>query len=249
VAYRLLDAFRGLFDGKPYLHRRPGQGDWVSYHLYEDLHALAKSRLLVKRIESREHVLCVANRRQAIRARRGDGTFGDIVPGVAPKMAAGFTVARGPVATIEIGVEAKILAKAMNKQVGRVIGNLNEQVLEFKRRGGTPICVGIVGINRAPICTSFEGMNTCPKCGHVWPRTHVTDGKKHPHPCDEAPEAEARLMAEAEPQFDHFLILRYQATNAPPYRCDWVDYDRTSRDYGAILTRTSRQYDERRRTH
>ena len=52
----------------------------------------------------------------------------------------GFSVARGPVATIEIGVETKILAKAMIKQIDRVIGDLIRQTEEFKRRGGRAIC-------------------------------------------------------------------------------------------------------------
>ena len=90
--YRLLDAFRGLFEGTRYQHRRPGQGDFVSYHLYEDLHDLGTSQLLVGRIDDRERVLCVANTRQGIAARRGDGTFGELVPGVVPRQAGGFVV-------------------------------------------------------------------------------------------------------------------------------------------------------------
>ena len=44
-----------------------------------------------------------------------------------------FVVARGPTANIEIGVEAKILAKAMIKQIDRVIGDLQRQVMMFRR--------------------------------------------------------------------------------------------------------------------
>ena len=53
----------------------------------------------------------------------------------------GFAVARGPVATVEIGVEVKILAKAMIKQIDRVIGDLVKQVTHFRRGAGltTPL--------------------------------------------------------------------------------------------------------------
>jgi hypothetical protein len=74
-----------------------------------------------------------------------------------PRTAQDFVVARGRVATVEIGVEAKILAKAMIKQIDRVINDLVGQVGHFKRGLGNPICVGIVGINQAEVCTSYEG--------------------------------------------------------------------------------------------
>ena len=54
---------------------------------------------------------------------------------------AGYLVARGPIATVEIGIEVKILAKAMIKQIDRVINDLRNQVVQFKRGGGNPICI------------------------------------------------------------------------------------------------------------
>jgi hypothetical protein len=145
-------------------------------------------------------------------------------------------VARGPVATIEIGAEVKILAKAMIKQIDRVTGDLKKQVSEFKYRSGDyePICVGIVGINFAPVTTGYEG-----------DRSYRTDGAKHKHPYQEAPEAQRRLMAHAAPAYDEFLVLRYKATNEPPYPFEWVDYTDTVQEYGAILTRISRAYERR----
>ena len=234
-----------MFEGKRYQHRRSSQGDWVSYHLYEDLHSLARAQLLESRINRRERVLCVANQRQGVEARRGDGTFGELVPGVTPRTAPDFVVARGRVATVEIGVEAKILAKAMIKQIDRVISDLVGQVGHFKHGLGNPICVGIVGINQADVCTSYEGKVTCPRCGHVFARAQITNGRNHPHPSQEAAEAEARLMARARPSFGEFLILRYRATNAEPYPFEWVDYERIALDYGAILVRVSREYEVR----
>jgi hypothetical protein len=234
ATYKLLDAFRVLFDGTRYLHRSSTQGDRVAYQLYEDLCTVGKSELLRQRIESRESVLNVANRRQGVKARRGDGTFGELIPNVVAIVEPGFVVARGPIATVEIGSEVKILQKAMIKQIDRVGSDLVGQVDHFKRGAGNPICVGIVGINHAPYCMSWEG-----------DRQFLTDGRRYAHPVSEAAEAERRLMAEAAPKFDEFLVLRYRATDEEPHPFSWVDYDRTFNDYGAILTRISRAYDER----
>ena len=108
-------------------------GDFVAMHLYEDLYKVAKSRLLTKRIEAQERVLNVQNRRRGIEARRGDGTFGELVPGFTPIQDPGFKVA-----TVEIGIEVKILAKAMIKQIDRVIGDLRKQVEQFPRGASRP---------------------------------------------------------------------------------------------------------------
>jgi hypothetical protein len=146
----------------------------------------------------------------------------------------GLLVARGEVANIEIGAETKILAKAMIKQIDRVIGDLIRQVSEFKTTGGNPICVGIIGINRSPSYTGFEGERE-------WP----TDGRKHKHPIDEADEAEQRLLSRAAPSFDEFQILRFRATNVTPFPFEWVDYEQTAKEYSALLVRVSREYDRR----
>jgi hypothetical protein len=113
------------------------------------------------------------NKRKGIHARRGDGSFGERIPGENPIVDPGYLVARGPVATIEIGVEVKILAKAMIKQIDRVAGDLKKQVAEFKQGSGDcePICVGIVGINFAPVTTGYEG-----------DRSYRTGGTRNKHP-------------------------------------------------------------------
>lgn len=157
MAYQLLNAFRGVFEGQAYLHRRSNLGDWVAMHFYEDLHALGRSKKYVHRVDTGISVLNTQNRRQGIKARRGHESFGEIVPQVDPIKDKGFVVCRGPIASIEIGIEVKILLKAMIKQIDRVISDLRGQVMHFKSRDGSPLCVGLVGINRAPYCTSYEG--------------------------------------------------------------------------------------------
>jgi hypothetical protein len=122
----------------------------------------------------------------------------------------------------------------MMKQIDRVMSDLERQVDQFRCGAGNPICVGVVGINQAAYCIGYEGE-----------RQFRTDGSRHKHPCAEAHEAEARLRAGPAQKFDEFIILQYRATNEEPYGFEWVDYARTFRDYGAILTRISREYEAR----
>jgi hypothetical protein len=231
---RLLDRFRSLFEGQPYLHRKSNLGDFVASELYEDLLNLGKSKLLVSRIRDSDCVLNTRNVTVGKEARRGDGTFGELVPGVVAITPDGFQVARGATANIQIGAETKILAKAMIKQIDRVIGDLERQVKMFQAHGGNPITVAFVGVNHSPFYISFEGERQFP-----------TDGRRHKHPSQEAVEAEARLRTKASPHFDEFLILPFEATNQEPFPFKWKDQSKTELEYNALLTRVSRLYDTR----
>ena len=234
MPYLLLNRFQAVFDGVIYKHRDSSLGDSVAVCLPEDLYALHRSSKLTSRIESHERVINVRNTVRGVNARRGDGTFGECIPNTEPIALPGSAVGRGQIATIEIGTEVKILAKAMIKQIDRVIGDLVKQVSQFRRAGGTPICVGIVAINYADQYTSYER-------DKAW----RTDGRKYKHPVQEAAEAERRLIVQARAAFDEFLILRYRARNEPPFPFAWLDQNGTALDYGAALTRISREYDRR----
>lgn len=237
MSYKLLDRFQSLFVEGPYLHRVSTHGDSVALRLYEDLYGIARSKSFVADVDSGLCVVNTQNKRQGIRARRGDGTFGEIVPNVTPMEEPGFVVRRGPTATVEIGIEVKILAKAMIKQIDRVISDLGGQSRHFRSHGGNPVTVGIVGINFASEYLSFEGTRSFP-----------TDGRTYKHPIQEAAEAERRLLQSAAPEFDRFLILRFAATNiGPPFDFQWLDGDATAKDYGAELARVSQAYEARRR--
>ena len=232
--YRLLSAFEDLFDGQAYLHRRSTLGDYVALHLYEDLYTLGRSERYRQRVDSGLSVLNTSNRRRGVKARRGDGSFGEIIPNTTPQSDTGYIVRRGTIATIEIGIEVKILMKAMGKQIDRVLNDLTGQVQHFRARGDAPICVGVVGVNRAPYTTTYEGE-----------RSYRTNGKKYKHPVDEADEIEKRLLREAAPAFDEFVVLRFLTTNESPYEFTWDDDDKTRLDYGASLVRVSQQYQAR----
>jgi hypothetical protein len=179
--FALLQTFCGLFKGCRYKHRDSSLGDLVASQLYEDLVAISKSAKLVERVRKRDSVVNLANKAVGRRSRRGDGTFGELVPSAVALTEEGMLLGRGHVANIQIGAETKVLAKAMIKQIDRVIGDLVRQVEEFRGTGGNPICVGIVGINYAANYTSYEAERE-------WP----TDGRKHKHPFQEADEAADR---------------------------------------------------------
>ncbi|PYS07045.1 MAG: hypothetical protein DMG12_01845, partial [Acidobacteria bacterium] len=68
---------------------------------------------------------------------------------------------------------------------------------------------------------------------------------KYAHPVQEAVQAESRLREEIRNKFNEFLVLRFRATNADQFPFEWIDYRETFRDYGAILTRVSREYERR----
>ena len=122
----------------------------------------------------------------------------------------------------------------MIKQIDRVTGDLQKQVVQFRRGAGTPICVAIVGINHAPYCTSYEGS-----------RAFKTDGKANRHPFQEASKAQRRLLANAAPYFDEFIVLPYDAINEQPFPFVWVNSNLTEQNYGAALLCISREYDRR----
>jgi hypothetical protein len=227
--YTLLSHFRELFAGRPYYHRNASQGDKVVRYLYEDLRRLDKSKALCDRIDAKSRVVNTANKAIGIKSRRGDGAFGELVPVAAAVAESGSFVARGPPSGIEIGAEAKILAKAMIKQIDRVISDLRRQVEEF-HKSANPICIAIVGVNHSTEYKSFEG-----------DRSFSTDGTaKARHPSQEAAEAIRRLENLAKPAFAEFLILKFAATNVEPFPFRWIDQQRKLLKYSALLTRVSR---------
>ena len=232
MSYRLLAEFRKLFEGVKYRHRDSTQGDRVASYLFEDLLTLARSQKFVTAVTSKSRVINTRNLRVGKKARRGDGTFGERVPNVAAVQAPGMAVAFGEVATIEIGAEVKVLAKAMRKQLDRVCTDLINQVSEFKKHGDKPLCVGIVGVNWANVYTSFEGRK-------AWP----TDGKKYPHPFQETKEVERDLFDRVSQKFDELLFFRFRATNQRPFSFSWVDQAQTEKEYGAALIRISVKYE------
>lgn len=136
----------------------------------------------------------------------------------------------------------------MVKQYQRVQKDLKEQVEEFgKGTGSRPITVAVVGINHADHTVGYEGERAWPT--GVIEKKDPTTGKikrqRHAHPIEEAPEIITRLTRDVVPLYDDVLFLRYKAINEHPFPFEWVDAAATERDYAALLTRISREYEKR----
>jgi hypothetical protein len=224
MTYRLLEAFESVFTGKRYLHRNQGIGNFVASHLYEDLLDLGRSAKLVDGIIGGRFVVNTSNLVKGRTGRRGDGTFGELIPGEEPNAETGFNVRRGPVATLLVGAEVKIVAKAMMKQIDRVMTDLLSQAITFKQQTKSVITIAIVGVNYSESYVSYESDRNYPA---------------KPAPSKEAPAATQRVLQRVAPAFDELLILRFPATNVSPYPFEWVDAQDTRQSYGAALLRVN----------
>jgi len=238
MTFRLLRAFRALFDGKPYYHRHSTQGDAVAVEFYEDLYALGMSPKLRVATDEKTKGLGPRNKTVSLkRMRRGDGTLGVLInPGKARNFP-NYAIARGGIATIDVAVEVKILNKAMQKQIDRVVGDLEKQVRHWRRHNRTRnlISVAIIGVNHADYTVGYEGPN----------RSWKTDGRKYVHPGDEAPKVIQRIVEDiVNPEiYDEVLVLKFKARNEAPFVFEWVDDAATEAGYGAILKRVALSYE------
>lgn len=237
--WRLLAAYEKLFAGQLYRHRSNNQGDQLAVELYEDLYAIGNSPKYMADVDELRRGISLKNVRVGISARRGDGTLGQFIPGEVVISEPGYRVHRGPVATLDIGVEVKILNKAMIKQINERITSLKKQAEYFVRgrdgrARGNPITIAIIGVNSADYTVGYEGE-----------RSYKTDGKTHAHPFEEAAAAEERIRNEVVPEFDETIILRYKATNEEPYPFSWADPASASREYAASLVRICAEYERR----
>ncbi len=231
--FKLLAQFERTFQGVPYLHRNSQLGNRIADFLFDDLYELDPGSRLRADVDAGRVALNPKGISPGLRARRGDGSFGPIVPGHTPRPFPGHSIPVAPTAEVDIGAEVKILAKAMIKQIDRVISDLCGQSRQFKTKSPDAITVGIVGMNVADRYLSFEGARTYPT------------GEYGPHPWQEAPEAERRLVTSAEACYSEFLVLPFRATNLSPFRFGWVDERRTTDQYASVLARLLRAYARR----
>jgi len=202
--------------------------------LYEDLLTLGRSSTLVAGISAGTRVVNTANKATGIKARRGDGSFGERLPHVDGTILPGYSVQRGTIANIEIGVETKILATAIGKQVQERISSLVEQAQVFRHRNPDCICVALVGINYAKSYVAYEG-----------DRMTATNGLKYPHPIQQAAVAEQKVRLELKGVFEEVIVLPFVATNEPPFNFGWANSIAVANEYGAALVRISQEYERR----
>jgi hypothetical protein len=230
LSNKLLEAFRRTFHGQVYLHRVSTVGDLVASYLFEDLLDLGRSSKYIARVRDHTIVVNSGNKIKGKAGRRGDGTLGELVPGAEAMLVEGYDVRRGPVATLEIGTETKILATKMTAQIDRVITDLKNQAAVFEAASPRSIKVGVVAINFADSYRGREG-------------TRFFDAKRPP--AKEAPEIIRRINEHLRSTYDELLIIQFKATNKPPYPFEWVDEKETSLEYNSILLRVSAEYDRR----
>lgn len=231
--FRLLERFEATFAEGPYLHRNSQLGNRIADFLFDDLYELDAASKFRSDVDSGRAALNPKGVSPGLKARRGDGSFGPIVPGYSPRPFANHVVPVAPTAEVDVGAEVKILAKAMIKQIDRVISDLCGQSRQFKTKSPDALTVGIIGINVADRYISFEG-----------DRRYAT-GEFGPHPFMEAPEAERRLRGSAEPCYDEFLVLPFKASNEPPFEFRWRKPAAVRDEYAAMLTRLLRSYARR----
>lgn len=228
--YQLLSAFEQVFKGQVYRHRVSTTGDTIAGYLYEDLFQLGQSEKLLARVQRGQVAVNTGNQIKGKKGRRGDGTFGRVVPGSPVISASGFAVPRGLVAHLEIGTEVKIGATKLIAQVDRVINDLSNQAQIFKRYNASAIKVGIIGVNYAEQYMGWEG-----------DRSFLA---KKP-PIREAGEFANRLERMVESHYDELLLLRFSASNIEPYQFEWLNKGQTEQLYGSALVRISAEYDGR----
>lgn len=239
LRYRALAFFRQLFEGRAYLHRASNHGDKLALEVFEDLYALQRSPKFNRSVDERIKGASPKNMRTGIRSRRADGLFGDLLPDKA-KSFPGFSILRGPIATIDVGIETKVLHKSMRKQISDRIQGLEKQADYMsagsdRRQRGNPISIAVIGINRADFTVGYEG-----------DRSYRTDGSaRQPHPASEAIEIERRIDHELRPVYDEIIILRYLARNEPPFGFDWYQGSRIEDEYAAALLRILAEYEAR----
>ena len=231
--FKLLTKFEQTFRDGPYLHRNSQLGNRIADYLFDDLYDLDPGSQLRRDVDSGRVALNPKGMSPGLKARRGDGSFGPVVPGHVARPNPGHSVSTAPTAEVDIGAEVKILAKAMIKQIDRVTSDLCGQAAHFKRKSPDALAVGFVGLNMAGQYISYEGDREYPT------------GRYGPHPAQEAPEAERRLLLDAEPCYGEFLILPFRAPNRPPFDFEWVNIRLLQDAYASILVRLLRSYDRR----
>lgn len=229
--FRLLEAFRTTFAGTVYKHRDSTLGNKIGRQLFEDLLALQVSIGYKEHAQQGAGLVNIGGKIHTPRAiRRNDSVFGKPPAGVTITLPRpGFMVAEGPVADPRVGCEVKILAKSQQKQIDRVINDLEGFALRMNSLTRECINVAVVGVNEESDYVGHEGERTF----------------KHRLRDEEPGIIVAKLRERLLDRYNELLVVRFKATNQPPYPFTWVDAQRVEIDYGAALTRVGNLYQSR----
>jgi hypothetical protein len=191
---------------------------------------------LVSRISALQVVLNPKNKTYNLAQRRGDGTLGLILvdPNNPVSYTEGSSIPRAMNTNVQIGAELKIVSAAQIRQIGRVISDIKDQGRQFKDRAShvVPITIAIAAVNEASAYASYEGE-----------RITTTGSGRTKHPSQEAAETRKRLGEQLQNTVDQLIVLRYAATNMPPYPFEWVDLPNLERAYSNLLTWVANEYE------
>lgn len=229
--FRLLETFRKTFAGTLYKHRDSTLGNKIGRQLFEDLLSHEVSGNYAEHVGRRLGVVNSGGRIHTPRAiRRNDSIFGRVPAGADLKPAGeGFLVLEGPVAEPRIGCEVKIIAKSQQKQIDRVISDLENFALRMKSLSPQCINVAVVGVNEESDYVGHEGERA------------FRDRLREQEPTLVVAKLREHLLS----RYDELLTVRFKATNQPSYPFAWLDARQTELDYGAVLTRVGDLYQRR----
>lgn len=229
--FRLLETFRKAFEDTTYKHRNSTIGNTIGRELFEDLLTHAVSSAYLEHVEHRRGVVNSGGKIETPKViRRNDSIFGRPPAGVEPRPPRrGSSVAEGPVAEPRIGCEVKIIAKSQQKQIDRVISDLDNFARRMNSLSRKSINVAIIGVNQESDYVGYEGERAF----------------KHRLREQEPDAVVAKLKDQLLGRYDELVLLRFKATNQPPYPFAWVDPHRIELEYGAALTRVGERYQER----
>src|SRR5574341_1276501 len=206
--FRLLETFRKTFAGTLYKHRDSTLGNKIGRQLFEDLFMHQVSEIYQDHVRRAMGVVNSGGRIQTPRAiRRNDSVFGKPPAGANLNLPEkGFSIREGPVAEPRIGCEVKILAKSQQKQIDRVISDLDNFGLRMKSLSPKCINVAIVGVNEESDYVGHEGRRAF----------------KHKLRSQEPLQVIAKVREHLLDRYDELLVMRFRATNQTPYPFDWV---------------------------
>jgi hypothetical protein len=229
--FRLLETFRRTFAGTVYKHRNSTLGNKIGRQLFEDVLLHDVSTLYRDHVAQGSGVVNIGGRIHTPRAiRRNDSVFGIPPAGVLLKPPPeGFAIREGPVAEPRIGCEVKIIAKSQQKQIDRVISDLENFALRMRSLSANSINVAVVGVNEESDYVGHEGERAF----------------KHRLRGQEPLTTMTRLRGQLLGSYDELLVLPFKATNQPPYPFAWTNATRVELDYGAALTRVGDLYQRR----
>jgi hypothetical protein len=228
--FKLLEAFRATFAGQVYKHRDSTLGNKIGRCLFEDLLAHSVSNRYAQHVAGGQGVVNGGGKIQTPRdIRRNDSVFGK--PPAAANVAriAGFSVPEGPVAEPRIGCEVKIIAKSQQKQIDRVINDLDGFARRIQRLNKKCINMAVVGVNHESDYVGHEGERI------------FKHALKRQEPFKVMQKLKERLID----LYDELVLLNFRATNQPPYPFAWTGSHVVDLEYGAALTRIGEEYQRR----